>query len=137
VVLLDHDVPVVVGIAGLQHAEQAHGAVLGVREGREGAELRRVPEELHEALAALDGIEPADLPALVGNTADHDGLEAQHDEGDVRVLAIGAVDAVELELLLGPERPEQAERVGIGFELPAVIAVVEQELSALTVAVEA
>src|SRR5205823_11541240 len=101
-----------------------------VREGGQRAETRRIPEKLHRTLAALDGVEATDLPALVGKAIDREGFEAQHDETDLRVCAGHVLDAIELEFLLGPQRPEQSERVGIGFELPAVVAVVEQELAA-------
>src|SRR6266581_17349 len=68
-------------------------------------------------------IRAANSPAPVAAAAGVDRLHPFHHEGDQ------SLDAGDIEVLLRLERPELVQSLRIGFEGPAVAAIVEEELT--------
>src|SRR5260221_8057313 len=74
-------------------------------------------------------IRAANSPAPVAAAAGVDRLHPFHHEGDQSLAAGEAIDARDVEVLLRLEWPELVQSLRIGFEGPAVAAIVEEELT--------
>src|SRR5205085_2653305 len=115
----------VVAVTGFEDAQQFYRALLRIREGGERAELWRIPEGLRLGRAVVQMVRAANSPAPVAAAAGIDRLNPFDHEGDQSLATSEAIDARDVEVLLRLERPELVQSLRIGFEGPAVAAIVE------------